>query len=285
MSFRPVDLPSWFRFQLSGRRVLRQALREVAALPTAASSPERTAVQAQVGLRLARHLRMQVQVSGLTHIQSEPYLVLALHEGIADVLALLHLPLPLRFVARDEIFRWAGVGKAITTLGHVSITPESGASGYRKMLAAARDVTAQGESLVIFPQGTVLGIETDFQRGAFALARHAGLPILPVVLTGSHRVWDYPFTPTLRYGQSIGLHVLPPITRDEVRTTSPDLLRVQVRRAMKRAALDPELPSPRRYDPERDGYWDGYRFDIDPDFSALHHLMTTHRARRTEARP
>ena len=42
--------------------------------------------------------------------------------------------------------------------------------------------------------------------GAFALARHLGAPLLPVVLTGGHRVWEHPFAPTLRYGQPIAVY-------------------------------------------------------------------------------
>lgn len=283
LAFQPVDPLGWLRFNLAGRLVLWRALTQVAALGANPTPAERLAVQAAVGGRLVRHLGMRVQVSGMEHVQEGPYLVLALHEGVADVLALLHLPLPLRFVARDEIFRWTGIGPAITRLGHVSINPESGAPGYRRMLQAAREVTGAGESLVVFPQGTVLGIETDFQRGAFALARHLGLPILPVVLTGAHRVWDHPFSPALRYGQPVGLKVLPAVSRETVLGVPVDDLRIQVRRRMKHAALGPGLPPPRHYDPERDGYWDGFHFDIDPDFSEVHHLVTLHRQCRTGA--
>ncbi|UBV44586.1 hypothetical protein LAJ19_17595 (plasmid) [Deinococcus taeanensis] len=123
----------------------------------------------------------------------------------------------------------------------------------------------------------MLGLETDFQQGAFALARHLNLPVLPVVLTGAHRVWEHPFSPALRYGQPVGLRVLPALTRSEVQRCAPETLRVQVRRRMKAAALDGRLPAPRRYDPERDGYWHGFHFSIDPDFPQVQALVAAHR--------
>jgi len=277
LHFRPCSAADRLRFDLAGRALLWWSLREVATLPANLTPAQRDAVQKRVSARLLRHLRVRLHLQGCEHVGRGPYLVVALHEGLADVLALLMLPLLLRFVAREEIFTWPGVGPAITRLGHVSIDPESRSGGYRHLLERARAITAGGESLVLFPQGTVLGLETDFQRGAFALARHLDLPILPVVLTGTHRVWEHPFTPVLRYGQPVGLRVLPEVTREEVRRVAPEVLRVQVRRRMKRAALAGGLPPARRYDPERDGYWDGFHFATDPDFPQVHHLVTGHR--------
>ena len=42
----------------------------------------------------------------------------------------------------------------------------------------------------------------------------------------------------------------------------------QVETDMKRVALD-STPGPRRFDPERDGWWDGFPYEIDPDFPEL----------------
>ena len=285
LAFRPESLRDRWRFAVPGRALLWRLVREIVTLPAALTPAERDRAQKRASAALLRHLRVQLEITGTEHVGGGPFLVLALHEGIVDVLALAQLPLPLRFVARDEIFTWPGIGPAITRLGQISIRPESGAAGYRQMLRRARDVVGAGESLLVFPQGTVLGLETDFQRGAFLLARQLDLPLLPAVLTGAHRVWEHPFTPCLRYGQRVGLRVLPPVGREEVRATLPETLRVQVRRAMKRAALDPDLPPPRRYVPERDGFWDGFRFDIDPDFPELRSAVERHRQSLTGDTP
>lgn len=147
--------------------------------------------------------------------------------------------------------------------------PDPSRTGRRRLLRAARPVRDAGESLVLFAQGTILGIETDFSRGAFALARALALPILPVAVMGGHRVWEHPFSPRLRRGQRVSVRALPPVSTERVRGTDPEILRRQLRRALKRAALDGTMAPPRRFCPERNGWWDGYAYRIDPDFPAL----------------
>jgi 1-acyl-sn-glycerol-3-phosphate acyltransferase len=206
----------------------------------------------------------------------QSYVVTPLHEGFADALTLFQLPLRLHFVARDELFGWRWLGPLLRDTGQIEVTPEHGTRAYRSILHAAPAVFARGESVLIFPQGTILGIESDFTVGAFALARALQQPLLPVVLTGGHRVWEHPYTPRVRYGQRMSLRVLPPVRIN--RTDDLHTVRVQVRRQLKAAALDSTLASPRRFVPQRDGYWDGYAYRIDPDFAELAAHIAEHRA-------
>jgi 1-acyl-sn-glycerol-3-phosphate acyltransferase len=228
--------------------------------------------------RMVSHLRIQLDLAGLEQIdRRERYVVAPLHEGFVDALALFHLPLDLRFVARDELFRWRLLGRYLRTTGQIEITPEQGARAYRQLLRGARDAFAVGESVVVFPQGTILGIESEFMAGAFALARALERPILPVALTGSHRVWEHPYTPRLRYGQRISLRVLPPVVAGRGPALSLDDLRITIRRRLKAAALDGTMARPRHFVPARDGYWDGYAYQIDPDFPQLAEDIKRHR--------
>lgn len=221
---------------------------------------------------------MRLDITGLEYAHGGPYVLASLHEGIADPLCLLQLPLPMRFVARREIFGWPGIGPAITRLGHVSINPEHSMGGFRDLWRGAERILAGGESLVVFPQGAIAGIQSDFHRGVFEVARRVNAPVLPVAITGTHRVWEHPFAPTLCYGQRVSLRVLLPISAAEVQAASLDHLRVRTRRAMKAAALAPGAAPARLFDPDRDGYWDGYQLDIDPDFPDLARQMAEHRA-------
>ncbi|MDV6375420.1 lysophospholipid acyltransferase family protein [Deinococcus arenicola] len=238
---------------------------------------ERFQRQQRFSRRVLEHLDVRLDLRGLEHLGAGPYLIAALHEGIADVLCLLQLPLPMRFVARREIFGWPRIGPVITRLGHLPINPEHPLGGFRDLWRGTEAILGGGESLVTFPQGTVIGIQSEFQRGVFEVARRIGAPILPVALSGTHRIWEHPFSPTLRYGQAVTLSVLPPISAEEVQTGDLTVIRVRTRRAIKAAALAPGLPPARFFEPDRDGYWDGYRLDIDPDFPDLAHRMKAHR--------
>lgn len=242
-------------------------------------------VQRWCARHIVRHLDIQLDIIGMDQIDPlTGYVVTPLHEGFIDVPALLHLPLKLRFAARDELFTWRFLGGYLRDSGQVYVAPERGRWSYRHLLMAAREVFATGENLVIFPQGTILGIETDFLRGAFALAKALDKPILPIALTGSHRVWEYPYTSRLRYGQRMSLRVLEPVSVEQCRALSADDLCRTIQRRLKTAALEDDLVPPRRFVPARDGYWDGFAYEIDPDFPELAADVAHHRCKVSERR-
>ena len=227
-----------------------------------------------------RALRMELECCGLEHIDPEAsYIVAPLHEGLADIPALLQLPLPLRFVVRDELFGWPLLGPYLRDTGQVLVSPETGVASYRGLLRRARELTAAGDSLVIFPQGTILGIESRFRPGAFAVARALNLPILPIALTGSHRVWEHPYSPRLRFGQRVSLRVLPPIPADRLRMDGVEAVLTETQAILRDMALDGSMAAPRRFVPADDGYWDGYAYEIDPAFTELAEEIRLHRAR------
>ena len=60
------------------------------------------------------------------------------------------------------------------------------------------------------------------------------------------------------------MQVLPPISAAEVAAHTAEQMREMVQRRVKAAALSGTMAAPRRYQPARDGYWDGFAFTIDP---------------------
>ena len=231
----------------------------------------------------ARLIGLRIAISGLDHIDpDERYVVASLHEGFADGLALLQLPLSLTAVARDELATFPQLGGQLARGRHLLIRPERPISAARTLHRDASAAIEAGDSLLFFPQGSILGIELAFQRGAFNLARRLGRPLLPIVVTGGHRVWEHPFSPTLRTNQSMSVAVLPPVPADEA---VPQ--RAAIERRMKELALASATP-PRHFDPDRDGYWDDYRYEIDPAFPDLAQRIASHRrcaVRTTSAGP
>ena len=220
----------------------------------------------------ARLIGLRIGISGLEHIDpDERYVVASLHEGFADGLALLHLPLSLSAVARDELATFPLLGGQLARGRHLLIRPERPIPAARAVQRGARAAIEAGDSVLFFPQGSVLGIEIAFQPGAFNLARRLGRPLLPIVVTGGHRVWEHPFSPTLRANQRMSVVVLPPVPAHEA---APQ--RAVIERQMKELALASATP-PRRFDPDRDGYWDDYRYEIDPAFPELAQRIASHR--------
>jgi 1-acyl-sn-glycerol-3-phosphate acyltransferase len=223
-----------------------------------------------------QYLRIDLDMAGLDVVDPErAYLVTALHEGFADALALVELPLDLVWVVRDELREWPTLGRYLTA-GRQIVAVEGGSvAAHRSLFRQVGKRLTSGESVVLFPQGTILGIETAFRPGLVHLARRFGVEVLPVVLTGSHRVWEFPYTPVLRFGQRVSMRVLPPVVPDELNLAV-------LQRRMKQAALDPSTAEPRHFVPERDGYWDGYAYEIDPAFPELRREVDGHRAERAQ---
>ncbi len=220
----------------------------------------------------ARLVGLRVRISGLEHIDpGERYVVVSLHEGFADGLALCHLPLSLTAVARDELAGFPMLGDQLVRGGHVFIRPERPLEAARALYREVRAAIEAGDSVLCFPQGSILGIELAFQPGAFNLARRLGRPVLPIVVTGGHRVWEHPFTPALRFDQSMSVAVLPPVPAGEAVSR-----RAAVESRMKQLALASPTP-PRRFDPARDGYWDDYRYETDPSYPDLAERIASHR--------
>ena len=57
-------------------------------------------------------LRLKLDITGVESIgPGRRYILVALHEGFADAVALLRLPLPLRFLVRHELFDWVALGR------------------------------------------------------------------------------------------------------------------------------------------------------------------------------
>ena len=245
------------RFPIRGRSVCRAAERRWARLAT-------------------RLLGLRIHVSGVEHIDpNERYVVISLHESFADALALFQLPLSLTAVARDELAAFPFLGDHLSRGRHLFIRPERPLQTTRSLLRDSRSAIEAGDSVLLFPQGTILGIEVAFQAGAFRLASRLGCRVLPVVVSGGHRVWEHPYSSTLRTNQSMSLTVLPPVRPEEALSRQK-----AIERRMKDLALASPTP-PRRFNPSRDGYWDAYRYEIDPTFPDLAHRIAVRRALKT----
>lgn len=220
----------------------------------------------------ARAIDLTIETRDLHRVDpTEQYIVMPLHEGFADVIALGGLPLDLAYSAAEELFEWKLLGRFLRVSGQSPVPQSDGASAYRRMLRDARAAVCIGESYVVFPQGSILGIEVAFHQGAFHAAARIGKPILPVVLTGAADVWQHPYSSSLNFGRTIRMQILEPIEAvDAIHCAR------QVEIDMKRVALN-ATPGPRRFDPLRDGWWDDYAYEIDPDFPELADRVARHR--------
>ena len=232
-------------------------------------------VQSAWSRSVLRVLAVRATIGGSEHLPDGPAILLPLHEGFLDVPLLMATGRSMRFIARDELFEWPQLGRVLRTGGHVLLPTAPTLGNYRSLVANAIDVLGEQHDLVVFPQGSILGIELAFAHGARHLAARCKVPVVPIVITGTHRVWEHPYSPILRRGCLVRMEVLaaiPPDAGTEVWTA--------IERRMKELALAQIDAPTRRFVPSRDGYWDGYQYEIDPYFADLAEDIARHRTSR-----
>lgn len=194
---------------------------------------------------------VKVEVEGLENVP-EPCVVMSNHQSVFDIAVLLDsFPHEVwRFVAKRELLRVPFFGWALALANQVIVDRANNEKSVRSLKAAAVRVR-NGESILIFPEGTRRSdaILHDFKSGGFHLAIEAGVPIVPVTVSGSQRV-----TPKgslriesgrvlIRYGV--------PIATDRLTVDDRNDLKKRVREAIL-AGYDPAL-QPNRGLPEASG--------------------------------
>lgn len=130
----------------------------------------------------------RLEVHGLERVDwSRPHVVVANHQSMIDICALFRaLPVPVRFVLKQELAKVPFVGWYARAMGMVFIERSSARSSARRLHAAVQTVRA-GASVCAFPEGTRSrdGTVGPFKGGAFQLAIESGVDVLPVAIEGS----------------------------------------------------------------------------------------------------
>jgi 1-acyl-sn-glycerol-3-phosphate acyltransferase len=115
-----------------------------------------------------------------------PFVVVANHQSILDILLLSRLPREMKWVAKEELFKTPWVGWMLRMAGDIPIRRGDAESG-GEALARAKEYLARGMNVMMFPEGTrsARGTLLPFKSGAFRLALEAGVAVLPVAVHGT----------------------------------------------------------------------------------------------------
>jgi 1-acyl-sn-glycerol-3-phosphate acyltransferase len=131
----------------------------------------------------------RIEVVGREKFRTDrTYVVVANHQSLLDILVLFRLFRHFRWVSKLENFRIPLVGQVMRLNRYIEL--ERGkADSVRRMLRACEQALAEGNSVLMFPEGTrsETGELRPFKTGAFELARASRCPILPVAIDGTSR--------------------------------------------------------------------------------------------------
>ncbi|MGH7506518.1 MAG: lysophospholipid acyltransferase family protein [Longimicrobiales bacterium] len=135
---------------------------------------------------------VRVRVEGLERLPKDaPRIIASNHESWYDVFALAaFIPGPYRFIAKKELTRIPLFGRAWQAAGHISVDRSDRQAAIRTLDSAGRSIREDNSSIVIFPEGTrsPTGELLPFKKGAFMLAIHTGVDIVPVGVSGGRRI-------------------------------------------------------------------------------------------------
>ena len=119
------------------------------------------------------------------------FLIVANHQTYIDpVWICLPMQRRVRYMAIEKAFEWRFVGPLIRYLGAFPVSPETG--GTLKSMKQALRSLRDGAALTVFPEGARAfgdGETFPFKTGAVRIALAAGVPILPVTVSGGNLIW------------------------------------------------------------------------------------------------
>jgi 1-acyl-sn-glycerol-3-phosphate acyltransferase len=128
-----------------------------------------------------------VTVVGREKIRPEAaYVMVANHLSLLDILVMFRLFSHFKWVSKIENFRVPCIGWNMTLNRYIKLKRGDKASVI-KMMEACEETLDQGNSIMMFPEGTrsPTGRMRDFKPGAFEIALRTGSPILPIAITGT----------------------------------------------------------------------------------------------------
>jgi len=133
---------------------------------------------------------IKVTIDGIDNIKRPPYIFMCNHQSALDIYALLaSLPLSFKWIAKRQLFVIPFIGWAMKRAGYISLDRENPREALKAIEDAARKIR-EGMNIIIFPEGTRSkdGTLLPFKKGGFSLALRAGVPIIPVGITGTSRL-------------------------------------------------------------------------------------------------
>ncbi|GAA2831159.1 lysophospholipid acyltransferase family protein [Kribbella solani] len=165
-------------------------------------------------------LDLRIRRTGTEHVPRTGGALIALnHISYVDFVLGGYGALPskrlVRFMAKEVLFRNRYSGPLMRGMHHIPVDREAGAASYQQ---AIRHLEA-GELVGVFPEATISRSFQlkEFKTGTVRMAAEAGVPVLPMILWGTQRMFtkDHPrdFTRHRPIAISIGAPIT--VTRED----------------------------------------------------------------------
>jgi 1-acyl-sn-glycerol-3-phosphate acyltransferase len=134
---------------------------------------------------------VKVEVTGSELLDpSQPYIFTPNHQSLIEVpLFVTYLGRNPAYLAKKEVFKYPIFGFGIRLIGVVPVDRSNSPSAVESAKVATENLR-RGKSYVVYPEGTRSkdGRLLPFKKGAFMMAIDAGVPVVPVTVSGATRI-------------------------------------------------------------------------------------------------
>ncbi|WP_350278985.1 lysophospholipid acyltransferase family protein [Kribbella sp. HUAS MG21] len=167
-----------------------------------------------------RVLDLRIRRTGTEHVPRTGGALIAInHISYVDFVLGGYGALPakrlVRFMAKEVLFRNRYSGPLMRGMHHIPVDRDAGGASYRKAL----EYLAAGELVGVFPEATISrSFELkEFKTGTVRMAAEAGVPVLPMILWGTQRMFtkDHPRDFSRHRPISISIGAPLTVTRDD----------------------------------------------------------------------
>jgi 1-acyl-sn-glycerol-3-phosphate acyltransferase len=174
---------------------------------------------------------VRVKAEGLEHVvASGSYVFISNHLSFMDTpVVLANIPVQFRFLAKRGLFQIPLLGHHLSRAGHIPVPREDARGAVKTMQLAAETIRQKKISLLIFPEGgrSHNGELQPFKEGAAYIAIRAGVPLVPVAITGTRKL--LPWGSGIVLPGCVRLQILKPIETTHLSLKDRGMLTEQVR--------------------------------------------------------
>ncbi len=182
----------------------------------------------------------RLEIEGQENIDPKhSYVVVANHLSTLDIMVcFLAVPLPIRYLAKKELFRIPLLAQAMRAVGIIEVDRAARGAIHASVNRQAKELVEHRRSLIIYPEGTRPrdGVMKPFKKGAFTMAISSGLPILPLTIHGTYEA-AAPGKPWF-HGGPVSAIIDPPIPTEGMTGADADALRDRVREIVAKRVSD-----------------------------------------------
>lgn len=156
---------------------------------------------------------VRVEVTGVERLDpNQTYIFTPNHQSLIEVpLFVAYLGRNPAYLGKKEVFKYPIFGCGIRLIGAVPVDRSNSLAAVESAKLATENLR-RGKSYVVYPEGTRSrdGHLLPFKKGAFMMAIDAGVPIVPVTVSGATRIM--PKAKVLVFPSTVRLTIHEPIS-------------------------------------------------------------------------